>query len=292
MVRDRDQRNRLEVTHGVLASVREFLGGPNHDGDDWSFAFGEHLESNWGAVYGGALAAGTLAVARSVAPERSPRSLHIQIVRSVPRGVAFARARMRHAGRTVGTVEVDLYDARRKLAAIALVTMVTPDAVAADYHNTVAAPPFRLTASPTEAAFSSWAAPITEVLNLGPRRDGERVALRAENARASVDGSRASVTECTVPWDNLEFTGPESACLVADAVVALPIMRSFIPLEFIGPNADLTLRFTTAPATRVLTAAAMMLSVQHGTATVGLEVQAGDHQLAHGLATSLLLPAR
>jgi hypothetical protein len=68
-------------------------------------------------------------------------------------------------------------------------------------------------------------------------------------------------------------------------------MRSFIPLEASGPNADLTLRFTTAPATRVVTAAAMMLSVQHGTATIGIEVQAGA-QLAHGLATSLLLPPR
>ena len=36
--------------------------------------------------------------------------------------------------------------------------------------------------------------------------------------------------------------------------------------------------------------ASTVLSVQHGTATVALEVQAGDNQLAHGLATSLLLP--
>jgi hypothetical protein len=50
------------------------------------------------------------------------------------------------------------------------------------------------------------------------------------------------------------------------------------------------LRFTTAPATRVITAAGMLLSVQRGTTTIGIEVQAGDHQLAHGLATSLLLP--
>jgi hypothetical protein len=67
-------------------------------------------------------------------------------------------------------------------------------------------------------------------------------------------------------------------------------MDSFIPLENVGPNADLTLRFSTAPATRVIAAASPMLSVQRGTATVGIEVQGGDRQLAHGLATSLLLP--
>jgi len=61
-----------------------------------------------------------LAVARSAAPDRSPRSLHIQIVRSVPSGVAYATAEIRHAGRVVATVQVDMYDARRKLAVIAI----------------------------------------------------------------------------------------------------------------------------------------------------------------------------
>jgi acyl-coenzyme A thioesterase PaaI-like protein len=65
-------------------------------------------------------------------------------------------------------------------------------------------------------------------------------------------------------------------------------MDSYIPLEYVGPNADLTLRFSTAPASRTLSAAGTILSVQRGTATVGIEVQAGEHQLAHGLATSLL----
>ncbi len=110
----------------VLASVREFLGGPTRAGERWAFEFGPHLESNWGAAYAGALAASTLAVARSTVPECAPRSLHLQMVRTVPTGMAFATAEVRHAGRTVSTVEVDLFDAREKLAAIAVVTMVTP----------------------------------------------------------------------------------------------------------------------------------------------------------------------
>lgn len=273
------------VTRGVLDAVHSFLGGPTPDGDEWCFEFGDHLHSNWGAVYGGALAAGLLAVARAGAPDRSPRSLHLQIVRSVPSGSAFATAVARHSGRTVGTVEVDLYDHRRKLAAVALVTMVNPDAVVADHHNTTAGPQFRMTPGPF---FAEVFPSISDSLKLVSERGGEQVALRAENVRPSVDGSSAGGIECTVPWDDLDITGPEAACLVADAALGMPLLESFIPMEDIGPNADLSLRFTTAPATRVITAAATMLSVQQGTATVGVEVQAGDQQLAHGLATSLL----
>jgi hypothetical protein len=120
-------------------------------------------------------------------------------------------------------------------------------------------------------------------------RDGEHVALHVDNVRQSVDGSDAGGIECTVPWDNLELTGPEAACLLADAAIGMPMLRSFIPTNDVGPNADLSLRFSTAAATRLITAAATMLSVQRGTTTIGIEVQAGDHQLAHGLATSLLL---
>ena len=279
------------ASRAAIASAQAFLGGPHQDGEGWVFDFGEHLESNWGAVYGGALAAGTLSIARSLAPERSPRSLHIQIVRSVPQGLAYATAEMRHAGRTVGTIEVDLYDARRKLAAIALVTMVTPDAVASNLHDTTATPPFRVEAhaQPPEYMTLGAAAPIIETLDLLPKREGVVVMLTADNVRANVDSSSAFIGPTTVPWENLEPTGPEAACLAADARIAAAIMRSSVPLDTIGPNADLSLRFSTAPATRVIHTAAIMLSIQRGTATVSLELHAGDQQLAHGLATALLL---
>jgi acyl-coenzyme A thioesterase PaaI-like protein len=279
-----------DVTRAVLNSVHDLLGGPTRDGAEWCFEFGEQLRSNWGdVVHGGAVAAGMLAVARAAAPERSPRSLHVQIVRSMPSGPAWATAVVRHPGRTVATVEVDLFDQRRKLAAIALVTMVTPDAVAAGYDRAVAAPPFRVTEVPLPPVPEARWAPITATLQMATR--GETVGLKAENVRSNVDGSVAGVLECVVPWDDLEATGPEAACLLADAAVGLPFIDSYIPLEHVGPNADLSLRFSTAPATRVIAAAATLLAVQRGTATVGVEVQAGDNQLAHGLATSLLLQA-
>jgi acyl-coenzyme A thioesterase PaaI-like protein len=278
------------VTTRVLDSVRGLLGGPSRDGDEWCFDLGEHLQSNWGAVYGGAVSAAMLAVARSATPERSPRSLHVQMVRSVPSGRVSAAATVRHSGRTVATVEVELVDERRKLAAIALVTMVTPDAVAADYDRTIAAPTFRLNEIPGAASdgiAGAAAAPVVATLNLTPR--GETGRLIAENVRSCVDGSPAAVMECAVPWEDLECTGPEAACLAADLAVGPAILWSYISSQDIGPNTDLTLRFTTAPATPVVFAAGTMLSVQRGTATVGIEVQGGDNQLAHGLSCSLLL---
>lgn len=68
------------------------------------------------------------------------------------------------------------------------------------------------------------------------------------------------------------------------------MIQTFVPVDVLGPNSDLSLRFTTAPATRVVQTSGTVLSVQHGTATVAIEVQAGDQQLSQGLSTSLLLP--
>jgi acyl-coenzyme A thioesterase PaaI-like protein len=275
-----------DVSQSVIETVRAFLGGPRLDEDGYTFDFGEHLQSNWGSVYGGALAAGALVVARSAAPERSPRSLHLQIVRSVPRGVAFATAQVRHSGRTVGTVEVELYDQRRKLAMIGLVTMVVPDAVARAYHAT-SAEQFQIRTIPIDATHA-LPAPIVRTLDMLRELDGVPAIQKVDNVRPSIDGTTACGLQMTVPWEDLEHTGPEAACLAADAIIAAPIMESFVSLEVLGPNADLTLRFTTAPATPIVNAAGTMLSLQHGTATVAIEVHGGTDQLAHGLATSVL----
>ena len=280
----------IDATAAVLEAVGDFLGGPHEHGDGWCFEFGHHLEANWGTVYGGALAASTLAVARDVAPDRVPCSVHLQMIRSVPAGATSATVSVRHAGRTVSTVEVNLFDPRGKPAVIALATMVNPAAVAADLNDARATPfetsPFEVTLLGKETA------PIVDAIATGLREpDGSvsTAAYHVTNRRPSVEGSLAVWSTCVVPWDDLDHTGPEAACLLADTMVGFPILQSSLPDEAHGPNPDLTLRFTTAPATKVLTGASMLLSVQHGTVTTGIEVHAGDQQLAHGLATSLLL---
>jgi acyl-coenzyme A thioesterase PaaI-like protein len=280
----------VEQTDRAVDAVRSFLGGPTAVGDEWEFDFREHLQSNWGAVYGGAIAAGALSVARLAAPERSPRSLHLQIVRSVPQGLAYATAVVRHSGRTVGTVEVDVLDARRKLAAIALVTVVTPAALASEFDDPTAER-FRRQVRPL-ATDPGFMAPVQRSLQMLTEEDGTFVGSYAENVRRGFDGTLPPVGHITIPWNDLEATGPEAACLGADAMVAAPLMYSSVPNGVIGPNPDLTLRFTTAPATREVLTAGTAVSVQQGTATVALEVQAGDNQLAQGLATALLLPPK
>jgi hypothetical protein len=66
----------------------------------------------------------------------------------------------------------------------------------------------------------------------------------------------------TVPWDDLESTGPEVACLAADPMVGAAVIQTFVPVDVLGPNSDLSLRFTTAPATRVVQTSGTVLSVQ------------------------------
>ncbi len=113
-----------------------------------------------------------------------------------------------------------------------------------------------------------------------------------DNLPPSIDGTRATGLSIRVPWDSLDATGPEAACLVADAAIGGPLTQAFGFDGAAGPNSDLTLRFTTAPTSRRISGIATMVSMQHGTATVSIEVHADDQQLAHGLATSLLLEAR
>ena len=62
-------------------------------------------------------------------------------------------------------------------------------------------------------------------------------------------------------------------------MIVAPLLYSSIPYDVIGPNPDLTLRFTTAPAQREVLTASTILSVQNGTVTVALEVQAGRDTL-------------
>ena len=289
---DRARGVQADASHAAIAAVSEFLGGPHADGDGWSFDFGEHLESNWGAVFGGATSAGLVAAARAAAPDRAPRSLHVQLLRSVPRGRATARAQLVRAGRTVAAVQVELRDQSDKLAAVGLLTLVTPEALAAE-HDDTRTEPFRR--APREVRLTSgFTAPVQTSLHMleNLQDDGTFVATYADNRPLCIDGTPPPVGHITVPWEDLEHTGPEAACLSADAMTAPPILYSDIPNEVIGPNVDLSLRFTTAPATREVLSAGTMLAVHRGAVTVAIEVQAGESQLASGLATSLLLAPR
>jgi acyl-coenzyme A thioesterase PaaI-like protein len=281
-----DELAQDDVSRSAIAAVSEFLGTTPHDDDVWSFQFGEHLVANWGGVYGGAVAAAVLSAARGVAPARSPTSLHIQFIRAVPPGTARAELTMRHVGRVVATVQTDLFDPRHKLTATALITMVTPTALAAEYNDTTADALVIAKGEPLNDDDLAQAeqAPVSRALGM---HHAERRWIA--NRPASITGTPPGSIELVVPWTDLEHTGPEAACLAADPANGAPIHLAFRGHKLTFPNTDLSLRFTTASAQREVTAAGTLVSMQRGTATIAIEVQAGDEQLAHGLSSSLLM---
>jgi acyl-coenzyme A thioesterase PaaI-like protein len=282
-----DGNAQTEATRSAVDAVRDFLGGPQQRSTGTTFEFGEHLESNWGAVYGGALAAVAITSARCAAPDRSPRSLHVQFVRSVPRGASLVAVDIRHLGRAVATVQIDLYDARDKLAVTALATMVTPDAVATDFHDT-SAQGFTVSSLPLPSGLRELRGTAPIAASLGMSRPELR---EIDNIPPSITGQRSPLGRIVVPWtEQLAVTGPEAACLMADVANGMPIGRAFLGSGVSWPNTDLSLRFTTAPAQREVHAAGTLVSIQRGTTTVAIEVHAGDQQLAHGLSTALLIP--
>jgi acyl-coenzyme A thioesterase PaaI-like protein len=277
-----------DVSRLAIAAVREFLGSTQPDDDSWTFQFGEHLVANWGGVYGGAVAASVLTAARGAAPARAPSSLHIQFIRSVQPGTVRVETAVRHAGRVVATVQADLYEPRDKLAATALITMVTPEALAAEYDDTTADALVIARGAQLEDTAIAFSDQAPVVRALGMHRPEQRW---IENRPASVTGTPSGSIELVLPWTDLEHTGPEAACLAADPANGAPIFIAFRDRGITFPNSDLSLRFTTAPARREVKACGTLVSLQRGTATVTIEVQAGDQQLAHGLSTSLLIAA-
>jgi acyl-coenzyme A thioesterase PaaI-like protein len=198
----------------------------------------------------------------------------MQMVRSLPFGPAVGIARVRHSGRVVTTIEVELFDAREKLAAVGLVTSVLP-------------PPFELRKepSPWDLDTSAELSRIGDVLELDPGR------IVATNVPGSITGDAANCVEMKAPWEDTATTGPELACLVADTVNGAPLWHGQSTLGVaVFPNTDLTLRFASPTGADPVFATGRLVAVEQGTTTVAIDVQAGGHWLAHGHSTSVLIP--
>lgn len=274
------------VNEAAVGAVRDFLGGPSASGDSWVFELGTHLASNWGAVYGGATAAAAVALGRLAAPDRAPRGLHLQMVRSMPFGTATGTVRVRHSGRVVTTVEIELHDERQKLAAVGLITSVVPDALAQGYRNATA-PPFDLRKSP-----SPWDPPDdTEFAGIATALQMDPYRVAVENHPPSITGDAAQGLEMRAPWKDVRTTGPELACLIADSMNGAPLWHAQAHLGVVVfPNTDLTLRFASPDGDERVSASGRIVAVEQGTATVSIDVQAAGHWLAHGHSTSVLMP--
>jgi hypothetical protein len=262
----------------------EFLGRVTGEGDEPAFAFGRHLHGAFGGVFGGALAAATVTVARDAAPGRAPASLDCRFVRALPAGRARARASVLHGGRSMTTVVVDLVDERDRTTTHSTVTLVDRAALA---RRTVEVPAPDWVAATADAADGrpwpqppGFEAPIIDTLK--PRAVG-------------TDRGAPVTTAIAVPWDDPDASA-EAVCLAADLCVGPPVALACRGTRLAHPNPDLSLRFAAAAvdvddAAASLVAAGRLVSVDAGVATVAVEVAAGGRVVAVGVSFSVLLEA-
>ena len=269
----------------MTETMVEFLGGPEPAaGDSWTFDFGSHLASAWGATYGGALGAACVAVARELAPGRAPRSLHMQFLRQVPGGRVTSHGRVVLAGRIVTTVQVDVLDGRGRPAVLGVITLVDTQSLVRD-HEHVASPRIDLITTPLGRPV--WPSPVADFLGVGTEHW-----LTSEDLPRMVTGEPSYATKTYAPWRDVADTGPELACLIADMCNGGAIthgMRAVFPDRYAFPNTDLSLRFSGLPGQAETTATSALLCAFDGTTIAGIAVHSAAGQLAHGLSTSVLV---
>jgi acyl-coenzyme A thioesterase PaaI-like protein len=274
------------VGRAPFSTIAEFLGGPEQRADaEWIFEFGPHLDSTWGGTYGGALGAGVLQVARAASPGRSPRSVHLQMMRPVGLGGARATSAIVNEGRTVTAVEVRLFEQRGKLAVLGLVTMIDPAALKRDLNYT-SVEPFEIERQPL-ASNAYATTPIVETLQLPTTMERWRVA----NVVRSVTGTMSNASAATTPWQERAATGPELSCVIGDLCNGQGISSALPPdLQLAFPNYDLSMRFTAEDAPEQALGVGTLLAVHDGTALVEIRIQAEAQLLARGLSGSVLIP--
>ena len=248
----------------------EFLGAtPSEDGS-WRFHIPVELHGAFGGAFGGVVAAAAIMTARAVADGRRPVALDVRFLRSLPPGAVRATPTVLHTGRTLACVSVDLSTDDGRLAARATVSLVTDEALAP------------VSADRTERALPAYddgrvwppvGAPIIETL--APRTvewpdGGHAVALR-------------------VPWDDIEETSAEAACLPGDMCVGPPVVFEPSAAGLAHPNPDLSLRFAAPVTSQEVIGVGRLERVCDGLATVAIEVWSGDGLVAIGVSSSTLL---
>ena len=254
-------------------NAAEFLGAAAGEGGSWRFEIGPELHGAFGGAFGGVVAAAAVMTARSVADGRRPTALDIRFLRSLPAGTATVTPSVLHEGRTLSCVSVDVSTDDGRLAARATVSLVA-DAALASVDRADAERP-----APSYDEGRPWppvGAPIIETLEprtvAWPER-GEAVALR-------------------VPWDDVEHTSAEAACVPGDMCVGPPVVFEPATRGLAHPNPDLALRFAAPITSSEVIGLGRLERVCHGLATVAIEVWSGGHLVAVGASTSTLLGRR
>jgi acyl-coenzyme A thioesterase PaaI-like protein len=251
----------------------EFLAGEQKADGEWSFDIGSELHGAFGGAFGGVIAACCVRVARGASPGRVPTGVDCRFVRALAAGRSRIVATKLHEGRSLSTLNVDVFDDRDRLCTRALVSLVAPDALKP--ADLIRAAPHETLVHYEDAESWPVVAPIVGALD----------------ARALGRAGAAFATGIRVPWD-VEGSSAESACLAADLSVGMPIGAAVTEAgESLprAPNPDLAVRFCGEVTTPVLAGVTATRRLDGGLMALSIDVWSGDRIVAAGVSSALVL---
>jgi len=255
-----------------MKTAAEFLGLTETGAGRWGLAARRELHGAFGGTFGGALAASAVAVARSLAPGRTPSGIDCRFLRGLSAGEATISAAVVREGRTATVVAVDVADEQGRLCTSTTVSLADRAAL---YGINIDGPALAANLS----QLSGWRTPPGVEIPI----------IETLSPRVGAVGEDAIATVVRVPWDEAE-AGAEAACLAGDLSVGPPMAAVLRGTWVPHPNPDLSLRLTGADPGREVTGVGRLAGVQGGMAAVTVEVRGGQGAtVAVGVATSLLL---
>ena len=247
--------------------------------DAWHLQLPTDIHGAFGGVTGGALAAASIALGRTVEPSRVAAGIDIHFLRGLSTTQAKVQVTTLSSGRSLTILRVEFSDASEKPTTEARVAFAAPETLRTDIHATnhdggLLGPP----SADLSAHAKPWRKP-----------EGVEVPIidTAHPRAARVGTSIATLV--TIPWA-ATHDGSEGSCLAADLSVGPPVDAAIPKGNWVPhPNPDLSLRFCGPVTGDNLVAVAICREMSGGLASVETEVWQEQSLVAKGISTSLLL---
>ena len=249
------------------------------DSEGWALHLPKEIHGAFGGVTGGALAAASIALSRTVGPTRVATGIDIHFLRGLGTSEARATVTTLTSGRSLTILRVEFSDSSGVPTTEARVALASAEALRTDIEA-------------TERDQGLLGPPPEDLSDRAkPWRKPEGVAvpiIDTARPKAARVGS-AIATLVSVPWDSCG-DGSEGACLAADLSVGPPVDAALPKDKWVPhPNPDLSLRFLNQVTRSDLTAIGTCREISRGFATVQTEVWQGQCLVASGISTSLLI---
>ena len=248
------------------------------DSEGWSLQLPSQIHGAFGGVTGGALAAASVALSRTVEPSRIVTGIDIHFLKGLATTEARATITTLTAGRSLTVLRVEFSDGSGVPTTEARVALAASDALRTDIKV-------------TERNQGLLGPPPKDLYDRAkPWRKPEGIAVpiidtaRPKAARVGT----AIATLVSVPWD-FSDDGSEGACLAADLSVGPPVDAALPKDRWVPhPNPDLSLRFMEEVTSNDLIAIGTCREMSRGFAIVQTEVWQDQSLVATGVSTSLL----